>query len=87
MAIRPPLQNMLFPVQRPCEDITAEWDLFLFILPKRICSKISIFLTKKKEIEEKIKDIAASRLATISATRWTGNKLFFKDGLSMPLLV
>ena len=26
-------------------------------------------------------DFAAARLATISATRWTGNKLFFKGGL------
>ena len=41
-----------------------------------------IFLPKKK----KKKDFAAARLATISATRYTGNKLFFKGGLSFLVL-
>ena len=28
--VRPPLKKMLFLVQRPGEDITAEWELFFF---------------------------------------------------------
>ena len=43
---------------------------FFFILPP-----------KKSFGQKKKKDFAAARLATISATRWTGNKLFFKGGL------
>ena len=35
----------------------------------------------KKDL--KIKDFPASRLAFILATRWTGNKLFFKGGLAI----
>ena len=35
---------------------------------------------KQKKLKKKKKDFAAARLATISATRWTGNKLFFKGG-------
>ena len=43
-------------------------------------SRFHHFLTKKKT--KKKKDFAAARLATISATRYTENKLFFKGGLS-----
>ena len=35
---------MLFPVQRPGEDITAEWELFFFSLP------IFLFLVKNFKI-------------------------------------
>ena len=42
-------------------------------------SKFHHFLTNKKKGEKK-EDFAAARLATISATRWTG---FFKGGLSV----
>ena len=40
----------------------------------------NIFLTKKK----KKKKIAAARLASFLATRWTGNKLFFMDSPANP---
>ena len=41
---------------------------------------------KKRVIEQK--DFAAARLATTSATCWTGIKLFFKGGLySQPVKV
>ena len=73
------LKKMLFPVQRSGEDITAEWELFFFILPFfEFSSKILIFSYPKKRKKDKV----AARLATISSTRWTGNKLFFKGGLS-----
>ena len=87
---RPPLKKILFPVQRPGVYITAEWDFFFFILPKKyfLGQNFIIFLPpppqKKKE---KKKDFAAARLATISATRWTGNKVFFKGGLRVPTQV
>ena len=71
-----PLKKMLFPVQRPGEHITAEWELFYFFW-----STISSFSYQKKPPEKK-KDFAAARVAIISATRWTGNKLFFKGGLT-----
>ena len=41
---------------------------------------MSRFSYRKKKKQEK-KKFADARLATISATRWTGNKLFFKGGL------
>ena len=40
------------------------------------------FIIEKKNLK-KIKDIPASRLVFILATRWTGNKLFFKGGLRL----
>ena len=45
---------------------------------------ILIFSYKKKKKEERgnKKEIAAARLATISATRWTGNKLFLRVALA-----
>ena len=64
----------MFPVQRPGEDIIAEWKFFFFHFA-------NLFLVKKKEKKRKKEDNAAARLATISATCWTGNKLFFKGGL------
>ena len=72
---------MLFLVQRPGEDITAEWELFFFILPPTNLfflnkNKNSIFSYKKNQY------IAATQLVTISATRWTGKKLYFKGGLT-----
>ena len=72
---------MLFPVQRPGEDITAEWELFF-----SFCNFFHLFFRKKKDIflpkkRRGKKDIAAAQLATISATRWTGNNIFFKGGL------
>ena len=49
-----------------------------------------IFLQKKKKKKKGGGgvggDFAAARLATISATRWTGNKLFFKGGLTFQSL-
>ena len=77
--MRPPVKKILFPVQRPGVYITAEWELFFFILPpkKNVWSKFHHFLTKIKKKGGK-KDFASARLATISATRWTGNKLFLR---------
>ena len=76
---------MLFPVQRPGEFITAEWELFFFHFAQFFFFfggggvKISSFYYKKTT---KKLDFAAARLAAISATRYTGNKLFFKGGLT-----
>ena len=70
----------MFPVSRPGEYIRAEWkrfSIFVFFVSKNV----STFLTKKGEGGE----LAAARVAIISATRWTGNKLFFKGGLSVQL--
>ena len=53
---------------------------FHFALKKKIGQNFIIFLPKKKRGGGN-KDFAAARLATISATRWTGKKLFFKCGL------
>ena len=40
----------------------------------------NIFLPNKNKFGKK-KKIAAARLATITATCWTGNRLFFVDSL------
>ena len=48
-ALRPPLKKMLFPVQRPGDFITAEWELFFFILPSFFGQDFIIFLQKKTE--------------------------------------
>ena len=81
--IRPPLEKMLCLVQRPGESMRADWDLFFFIFnKKKIFNNIfTIFLPNKKEKGGK-KIVAAARLPIISATRCTGNKLFFKGGPS-----
>ena len=89
--VRPPLKKILFPVRWPGVYITGEWELFFFILPPpppNFWVKISSFSyppppPQKKTPKKtgKKKDFAAARLATISVTRWTGNKLFFKGGL------
>ena len=59
-------------VLRQDEYIRADWEVFPSVFRY-------YFLTKKRKKEKK-KDFAAARLATISATHWTGNKLFFKGG-------
>ena len=41
----------------------------------------NIFMEKKKRVEKK-KKIAAARLASILAIRWTGNIIFCMDSLS-----
>ena len=57
LAVGPPLEVMLFPVQRPGDYITAEWELDFFILPISFfflggggVSKFHHILTKKKDI-------------------------------------
>ena len=73
--LRPPLEKMLFPVQRPGESMRADWDLFFsFSKKKKNQYYFYYFLTKKK----KKKDFAAARLAMISATHCTGNKLVLR---------
>ena len=47
-------------------------DFWIFFFFKKLLK----FLSKKKKKEKK--KIATARLATILATRWTGNKLFFE---------
>ena len=85
--VSPPLQKMLFPVQRPGDFIIAEWRTFFFdfahIFFFFFGSRFHHFLTPPppKKNGKKKKDFAAARLATISATRYTENKLFFKGGL------
>ena len=74
---RPLLKEILFPVQRPGVYITAEWELF-FSFCQKVGSKFQHFLTRKKTKNGRGGDFAAARLATISATRWTGNKLFLR---------
>ena len=68
-------------MQRLGEYITTEWELFFFSFCQFFffLSKFHYFFQKKNGKEKKI---AAARPTTISATRWTGNKLFFKGGLS-----
>ena len=61
---------MLFPVQRPGDYVRADFELHFFNI------YFYYFLTK---ILKKI--FAAAQLATILATRWTGNKLFLSVAL------
>ena len=74
---------MLFPVHRPGELISGEWVHF-FSHFQDLTFFSSIFhiisIQQKKNISKEI-NCAASRLATIMATRWTENKLFFKGGV------
>ena len=69
------LKKTLFPVARPGDFISAEWDFFFFHFAHFI-----IFLPKIKKKKKRGGggEIVAARLATISATRYTGNKPFFK---------
>ena len=48
---RPLFKKMLFPVQRPGEDITAEWELFLFHFANSFffVKNFNIFLKKKEK--------------------------------------
>ena len=84
--IRPPLKIILFPVHRPGELISGEWVHFpptfsrFFSPPPPPPHPQHFphdFYTAEKNILKK-KDFVASRLATIMATRWTGNKHFFR---------
>ena len=70
---------MLFTVQQPGDYNTAEWDFFFFFILPFIFG--STFSYQKKKKNGKKKDFVAARLATISATRWTGNKLFLRVAL------
>ena len=51
--LRPHLKQILFPVQRPGEDIIAEWELFLPFCFFFFSQKFQYFLTKKKKGETK----------------------------------
>ena len=52
--MRPPLEKMLFPVQRPGESMRADWDLFFFISTIYFFQYyFYYFLTKKKEKQKK----------------------------------
>ena len=58
----------MFPVKRPGEYITANWELFNFcslFKKNNFLIDIIFFHTKKEWLKTKI-----------AATRWTGNKLF-----------
>ena len=68
---RASLGKMMFPVQRLGANVRADWELFITIYCILFSNIIfTIFLPKK--------DFADSRLATILATRWTGNKPFLR---------
>ena len=69
------IKIIMFPVYRSGEYIRAEWELFFLFF--------SIFLKYFFQTlfsPGKNKYFAAARLATILATRWTGNRLFSMDG-------
>ena len=72
--IRLSIKIILLPVKRPGGLKRCDWRLFFpiffFFFPKMD----KTFLPKKKRGKKKI---AAVRLASISPTRWTGNKTFF----------
>ena len=83
-----PLKIISFPVHRPGEVISAEWIHFFphfrdFVFFQHFPHNFYI----EKKIYYKKKDFAASRLATIMVTRWTGNKVFFKGGLMYVRLI
>ena len=70
---------MLFPVQRPGEDITAEWEFVssfwqFYFFPKK---HFQYFPTKKKKKRKK-KDMTAAPLATISATAGQETNFFLR---------
>ena len=63
----------------------ATGDFFFFNFAKFfyfILKMNNIFMEKKKRVEKKI---AAARLASILATRWTGNIISFMDSLVTPI--
>ena len=51
----------------------------IFFFPQK---KFQFFSYKKRKKDKK-RETAAARVAIISATCWTGNKLFFKGGLNV----
>ena len=51
--LRPPLKKCLFPVQRPGENIRADWDLFFLIFDLFFFKNFSNFLQKKKNGKKK----------------------------------
>ena len=56
-------------------------DFFFFIFAKKKKKKRTIFSYQKKKKKKLRKKNAAARLAIITATRWTGNRLFVVDSL------
>ena len=76
--LRPPLKSMLFPVQRPGQDITAQWELLFFA--NFFSSIISKFSYQNNKIEKRRGEnrYCGRPLGTISATRWTGNTTFLR---------
>ena len=78
VGVRPPLKIILFPVHRPGELKSAEWIHFFHISEIIFSSIFHIISIQRKKYIEKKKKFAASRLATIIATRWTGNKFFLR---------
>ena len=76
------INKILFPVDRPGGSKSCGWRLFFSFLvvffPQK--KELTIFLWEKTKSGEK-KEIAAARLASILATRCTGNRIFFMDSL------
>ena len=73
---------MLFPVQRPGEEITAEWKQFFFILPFSFFGqKFQYFLNQKKKEKKRKKENGAARLATISATAGQETNFYLRVAL------
>ena len=73
----------LFPVHRLGGLIGAEWVIFFRCrdFSPFFLSIFLVFYYTNKNSKKKKKDFPASRLAFILATRWIGNKLFFKGDL------
>ena len=86
MYFRPLLEKMLFLVQRPGESNRADGKLFFQFSIFFFTKKNSVLLLPNKKKRKKKEEIAAARVAIISATRWTGNKLFLQGGLICVLL-
>ena len=80
IGIRPPLEKMLFPVQRPGESMRADLDPFFSFSTIFLFFNIifTMFLPKKRKKKEKR---FCGRPTGHNFTRCTGNKLFLKGGL------
>ena len=80
--VRLSIKIILFPVDQPGGSKRCDWRLFHFcrIFLIFFLQKWTIFSWKTKKSGEKNK-FAAARLASILATRCTGNRIFFMDRL------
>ena len=78
--VRLSIKIILFPVDRPSGSKRCDWRIFFSILQKKKNLKMDNISMENKKKSGK-KKIAAARLASILATRWTGNRIVFMDSL------